>query len=72
MYRVKIPYITWNSMGYSRDSEFSVFPPGALTYDPETPQWPNRDRMVLSAGHLSALLYSLLHVAGVKEMQELN
>lgn len=42
----------------------------ALNYDPETPQWPNRDRMVLSAGHLSALLYSLLHVAGVKEMQD--
>ena len=44
---------------------------GALNYDPETPLWPNRDRFVLSAGHLSPLLYGLLHVAGVKEMQEL-
>lgn len=42
----------------------------ALNYDPEAPHWPNRDRFVLSAGHLSALLYGLLHVAGVKEMQD--
>jgi len=35
-----------------------------LRYDPSEPNWPNRDRFVLSAGHASALLYSLLHVAG--------
>jgi transketolase len=36
-----------------------------LTYDPLDPGWPNRDRFVLSAGHASMLLYSLLHLAGV-------
>ncbi|MFH1176024.1 MAG: transketolase [Acidobacteriota bacterium] len=35
-----------------------------LRFDPGAPQWPNRDRFVLSAGHGSALLYSLLHVFG--------
>ena len=37
-----------------------------LRYDPEDPVWPNRDRFVLSAGHASMLLYSLLHLTGVK------
>ena len=37
-----------------------------LRYDPEDPVWPNRDRFVLSNGHASMLLYSLLHLAGVK------
>jgi transketolase len=37
-----------------------------LRFDPEDPIWPNRDRFVLSAGHASALLYSVLHLAGVK------
>jgi transketolase len=36
-----------------------------LRYDPGNPQWPNRDRFVLSAGHASMLLYSVLHLAGV-------
>ena len=35
-----------------------------LRYNPEDPLWPNRDRFVLSCGHASALLYSLLHLAG--------
>lgn len=35
-----------------------------LRYDPLDPHWPNRDRFVLSAGHASALLYSLLHLSG--------
>ena len=35
-----------------------------LRQDPSDPTWPDRDRFVLSAGHGSALLYSLLHVAG--------
>lgn len=39
-----------------------------LRYDPEHPLWINRDRFVLSMGHASALLYSLLHVSGVKEL----
>jgi transketolase len=39
---------------------------GFLRYDPEDPIWSNRDRFVLSAGHASMLLYSLLHLAGVK------
>src|SRR5580698_3990061 len=38
-----------------------------LKFDPENPRWPNRDRFVLSNGHASMLLYSLLHLAGVKE-----
>ncbi len=38
-----------------------------LRYDPSDPLWPNRDRFVLSAGHASMLLYSLLHLAGVRE-----
>jgi transketolase len=37
-----------------------------LRYDPEYPIWPNRDRFVLSNGHASMLLYSLLHLTGVK------
>jgi len=35
-----------------------------LRHNPADPQWPNRDRFVLSAGHGSALLYALLHVSG--------
>ena len=38
-----------------------------LRYDPSDPLWPNRDRFVLSAGHASMLLYSVLHLAGVKD-----
>ena len=38
-----------------------------LRYDPREPLWPDRDRFVLSAGHASMLLYSVLHLAGVKE-----
>src|SRR5438105_12322062 len=37
-----------------------------LRFDPAQPIWPDRDRFVLSAGHASMLLYSLLHLAGVK------
>jgi len=39
-----------------------------LRYDPGDPIWPNRDRFVLSAGHASMLLYSVLHLAGVKQV----
>jgi transketolase len=37
-----------------------------LRFDPQDPIWPNRDRFVLSAGHASMLLYSLLHLTGTK------
>ncbi len=37
-----------------------------LRFDPEDPIWPNRDRFVLSIGHASMLLYSMLHLCGVK------
>ena len=37
-----------------------------LRYDPADPLWPDRDRFVLSAGHASMLLYSTLHLAGVR------
>jgi transketolase len=39
-----------------------------LNYDPADPLWPNRDRFVLSAGHASMLLYSTLHLAGVRHV----
>src|SRR5580692_8647224 len=39
---------------------------GQLRFDPDDPIWPNRDRFVLSVGHASMLLYSLLHLCGVK------
>jgi transketolase len=40
-----------------------------LRYDPADPIWPNRDRFVLSAGHASMLLYSVLHLAGVRRVE---
>jgi transketolase len=39
-----------------------------LRYDPADPIWPNRDRFVLSAGHASMLLYSMLFLTGVKKV----
>lgn len=39
-----------------------------LRYDPDRPDWPNRDRFVLSVGHASMLLYALLHLSGVREI----
>jgi len=38
-----------------------------LRFDPECANWPARDRFVLSCGHASMLLYSLLHLAGVRK-----
>ena len=37
-----------------------------LRYDPADPAWPNRDRFVLSCGHASMLLYSLIHLTGIR------
>jgi len=39
-----------------------------LRFDPRRPDWPDRDRFVLSAGHGSMLLYSLLHLTGYPDM----
>ena len=39
-----------------------------LRFDPQKPHWPNRDRFVLSAGHGSMLLYSLLYLTGYPDM----
>jgi transketolase len=39
-----------------------------LRFDPDDPIWPNRDRFVLSIGHASMLLYSMLHLTGVKSV----
>jgi transketolase len=41
-----------------------------LRYDPRKPAWPNRDRFVLSVGHASMLLYSVLHLAQVEALDE--
>ncbi|MEM7515909.1 MAG: transketolase, partial [Planctomycetota bacterium] len=47
-----VAYVLWN--------EF-------LRFDPKAPYWPGRDRFVLSCGHASMLIYSLLHLAGVEK-----
>ncbi len=39
-----------------------------MRYDPAQPAWPDRDRFVLSCGHASMLLYSVLHLAGVRQV----
>ena len=39
-----------------------------LRHDPSDPKWPDRDRFVLSAGHGSMFLYSLLHLSGYADM----
>jgi transketolase len=39
-----------------------------LRYDPRHADWPNRDRFVLSVGHASMLLYALIHLAGIEEI----
>ena len=41
-----------------------------LRFDPQDPVWPNRDRFVLSIGHASMLLYSLLHLTEVRRCQQ--
>lgn len=41
-----------------------------LRFDPQDPVWPNRDRFVLSIGHASMLLYSLLHLTGVRAVSK--
>src|SRR5476651_1899368 len=48
-------------VGYTLWSQF-------LRTDPDKPDWPNRDRFVLSVGHASMLLYALLHLSGVREI----
>jgi len=42
----------------------------AMRYDPAHPEWPGRDRFVLSCGHASALLYAMLHLAEVRQLDE--
>ena len=46
-----VTYLLWNEI---------------LRYDPQQPHWPARERFVLSCGHASMLLYSILHLAGVQ------
>ena len=43
-----------------------------LRFDPSDPIWPNRDRFVLSEGHASALLWSLLHLTRVQARSTLT
>ena len=50
-----VAYCLWNRM---------------LRFDPGDPIWPNRDRFVLSVGHASMLIYSLLHLCGVKAVSD--
>ncbi len=52
-----VAYLLWNEV---------------LRYDPQQPLWPGRDRFVLSAGHASMLLYSLLHLAGVRQARQVD
>ena len=49
-----VTYVLWNEV---------------LNYDPADPTWPGRDRFVLSCGHASMLLYSTLHLAGVRAVE---
>jgi transketolase len=46
-----VAYVLWNRF---------------LKYDPANPNWPNRDRFVLSNGHASMLLYALIHLSGIR------
>lgn len=39
-----------------------------LKFDPKAPRWPDRDRFILSAGHGSMLIYSLLHLTGYEDV----
>lgn len=41
-----------------------------LRYDPSQPLWPNRDRFVLSCGHASMLIYSLIYLSGIKAIDK--
>ncbi len=41
-----------------------------LNFDPADPNWPNRDRFVLSVGHASMLLYALIHLTGMRAVNE--
>ena len=41
-----------------------------MNFDPADPNWPNRDRFVLSVGHASMLLYSLIHLVGMRAVNE--
>src|SRR6266446_4662693 len=41
-----------------------------LRFDPSEPIWPNRDRFVLSMGHASMLLYSILHLTRVQAVNK--
>src|SRR6478752_10484270 len=41
-----------------------------LRFDPNDAIWPNRDRFVLSNGHASMLLYAMLHLTGVKAVND--
>jgi transketolase len=43
-----------------------------LRFDPQDPIWPNRDRFVLSMGHASMLLYSMLHLTRVGDANDLD
>ncbi len=39
-----------------------------LKFDPAAPRWPDRDRFILSAGHRSMLIYSLLYLTGYADV----
>src|SRR6187455_1428758 len=40
----------------------------AMRYDPTSPLWPGRDRFILSCGHASMLLYSMIHLCGIQKV----
>ncbi len=41
-----------------------------MNFDPADPNWPNRDRFVLSVGHASMLLYAIIHLTGMRAVNE--
>ncbi len=43
-----------------------------LRYNPDQPDWVNRDRFVLSCGHASMLLYSMIHLAGIRAVDDVG
>jgi transketolase len=53
---------------WARPTSATVLFTKFMKFDPKNPHWPDRDRFILSAGHGSMLLYSLLYLTGYEDM----